>query len=189
MDLFEGAAVVALGLGLVAEEVAETVAAAGEALETFGEAVVTVLGAGDLEVAAEFLVDGAEGAVGVVEGGTEGGGEEAGFEAGGAEDGDGLLVFDADDGEVGGGEAMAAGVLGGAGLAGGSAGSSGARGVGAVGGELLCADRWGGVWHADSPLVRGVARAGAWVRNAAGLSGGKAGDHFSGRSVNGPERE
>jgi hypothetical protein len=96
-------------------------------------------------------------------------GEEAGFEAGGAEDGllgesdalkgeeflgvDGVVevhqvflemgdlieVFEADDGEAGSGEAVFAGILGGAGLALWGAGACGTASVGAVGGELF----WG----------------------------------------------
>jgi hypothetical protein len=154
-------------LRLVTEEEAEDVAVAREPLKTFREGVVAVLFARDFNVAAEFLVHGVEGAVDTFEGVIEAGGEDAGFEAGGAEDGllgeghalddeqflgaDGLVggeetgveesrsqgVEEADDGEVGGGEAMFAGVLGGAGLAGGSAGSGGAGGVGAVGGEFF----------------------------------------------------
>jgi hypothetical protein len=102
--------------------------------------------------------------VGDVEGLIEAVGEEAGFEAGGAADGllgdghaldgEGLLgvgglvdgdevgaemgdlveVFEADDVEAGGREAVAAGVLGGLGFALGGAGAGGMGGVGAVGG-------------------------------------------------------
>src|SRR5450756_2587335 len=54
-----------------------------------------------------------------------------------AEFGDLVDVFEADDGEGGGGESMFAGVQGGAGLALGGAGSGGLGGVGAIGGELL----------------------------------------------------
>ena len=63
-------------------------------------------------------------------------------------DGDGVFaklgdlvdVFEADDGEGGGGESMFAGVEGGAGFAFWGAGSGGLGGVGAVGGELLIGD-------------------------------------------------
>ena len=112
-----------------------------------------------------------------VEGLVEAGGEEAGFEAGGAEEGllgegdafdgeeflgvdgpvggdevvpevgDLIEVFEADDGEVGGGEAVFAGVLGGTGLALGGAGAGGVGGIGAIGGELLWGDGVLGVWH------------------------------------------
>ncbi len=108
----------------------------------------------------------------------EAGGEEAGFEARGAEEGllgesdalkgeeflgvDGLVegdevflevgdlleVFKADDGEGGGGEAVFAGVLGGAGLARRGSRAGGFGGVGAIGGELLRGDGDFGVWHA-----------------------------------------
>jgi hypothetical protein len=54
-----------------------------------------------------------------------------------SETGDGVEVFEADDGELGSPEAVFAGVLGGAGLAFGGAGSGGSGGVGTIGGKLL----------------------------------------------------
>jgi hypothetical protein len=48
-----------------------------------------------------------------------------------------LKFFEADDGEVRGGEAVFAGVLGGAGLAFGGTGAGGVRGVDTIGGELF----------------------------------------------------
>jgi hypothetical protein len=104
-----------------------------------------------------------------VEGLVEAGGEEAGFEAGGAEDGllgeghafegeeflgvDGVIgcdeVFETDDGEVGGGEAVFAGILGRAGLAFRGAGAGRIGGVGAIGGELICGN---GERHGNSTL-------------------------------------
>jgi hypothetical protein len=101
----------------------------------------------DIAIAGEILVHEVGDVGGGFESLIEAGGEEAGFEAGGAEDGllgegdaldgkeflgvDGLVdgeevlpevvnfleVFEADDGEGGGGESMLAGVLGGAGPA------------------------------------------------------------------------
>jgi hypothetical protein len=58
----------------------------------------------------------------------------------GAEVGDFLDVFEADDGEAGGGEAMLAGVLGGVGLTRLRSWSGRTGGIGAVGGELLFRD-------------------------------------------------
>ena len=55
----------------------------------------------------------------------------------GGEMGDFVEIFETDDGEAGSGEAVGAGVLGGAGLAFRRARSGGAGGVGAIGGELL----------------------------------------------------
>src|SRR6202035_2525484 len=55
----------------------------------------------------------------------------------GAEVVDFLEVFEADDGEVRGGEAVLAGVVCGAGLAVGGAGAGGLNGIGAIGGELF----------------------------------------------------
>jgi hypothetical protein len=118
------------------------------------------------------------GVISGVEGLVEAGGEEAGFEAGGAEEGllgegdaldgeeflgvDGLVdvqkivlevgdfieLFEADDGEGGGGEAVFAGVLGGAGLALWGARPGGFGGIGAIGGELFLGDGVLGVRHA-----------------------------------------
>jgi len=126
-------------LGLVAQEQRPGIALAGDAAEAFGEGVVAVLGAGDLQVADQIFRHGDDGVAGAVEGFVQAGGEEAGFEAGGAEQGmlgkgdalegeqllgvdglvdvdqvvleagDGFQVFEADDGVIGGGEAMAAG--------------------------------------------------------------------------------
>jgi hypothetical protein len=108
----------------------------------------------------------------------EAGGEETAFEARGAEEsllsegdaldgeeflgvdgledgqevvlevGDLLEVFEADDGEGEGGEAVFAGVLGGAGLALWGTGAGGLGGIGAIGGELFLGDGVLGVRHA-----------------------------------------
>jgi hypothetical protein len=69
-----------------------------------------------------------------------------------AELGDFVDVFEADDGEGGGGESMFAGVEGGAGLAFGGTGSGGMGGVGAVGGELFMGYGLLGAWHSVPPL-------------------------------------
>ena len=89
VEIFEGAAVLALGLGLVAEEDGPAIGLAAEAEESFGEAVVAVLGASDFDgaISGEFLAHGCEGAIVGVEGCVEGGCEQAGLEPGGAEDG------------------------------------------------------------------------------------------------------
>jgi hypothetical protein len=113
----------------------------------------------------------------VVEGFIEAAGEEAGFEAGTAEEGllgegdaldgeellgidglvdgdqvgfefgDGVELFEPDDGKVSGGETVLAGVLSGAGLALGGARASGAGGIDAIGGEAPGGDGFGGGWH------------------------------------------
>ncbi|HUI53384.1 MAG TPA: hypothetical protein VLY04_00340 [Bryobacteraceae bacterium] len=154
-------------------------------MKTFGEEVVAVLGAGDLDVADEVLLHEEVGPAVARHDGIEAGGEEAGFESGGAEEGllgesdaldgeeflgvdglvggdevglevgDGLEVFEADDGEVGGPEAVLAGVEGGAGLAFGSAGAGGAGGVGAVGGELLVGNGGVGMRHENCLSIEG----------------------------------
>jgi hypothetical protein len=178
----EGAAVLALGLGLVAEEERPSIGLAGGAQEAFGEAVVAILGSGDFDIAiaGKFFAHGSEGVVGSVEGFVEAGGKEAGLQAGGAQDGllseghafqseellgvDGLVdgdqigleaidfagVFEANDGERGGGEAVFDGVAGGAGLAFGSFGSGGLGGIGPIGGELFGGRWFGGAWHGAS---------------------------------------
>jgi len=72
----------------------------------------------------------------------------------GLEVGDGVEVFGADDGEGGSGEAVLAGILGGAGLAFRRAGAGRTSGIGAVSRELLL--RCSGFRHAVS-LIRRVA--------------------------------
>ena len=165
LEFLDGAAVVAFGLGLVAEEEGPGfLGFADEVVEAGGEAVSAVLGfdlfGGELEID----VEGDEGffSVGMHEGAVEGEGEKAGFELGQAKDVvlgegdafdgeqflgvgglvggdqvvaeavDGVAVFDLDDVEVGAGEAMLAGVLGGSGLAFGGAGAGGFLSIGAV---------------------------------------------------------
>ena len=138
-ELLNRPTVVALRLGLVTEEESPGVALAGDAAEAFGEGVVAVLSAGDLQVADQVFSHGDDGVAGAVEGFVQAGGEETRFQAGGAkegvlgegdafegeqflrvdgvidgyevvpETGDGLQVFEANDGVVGGGESVAAG--------------------------------------------------------------------------------
>ena len=174
VEILDGAAVEALGLGLIAEEEGKAVGVFVEAVEAFGEEVVAVLGLGDFVIVVDELVgDAHQGAAVAVEGLIEEGGAKAVVEAFDAEEGllgegdaldgeellgvDGLVdgdevlaeagdlveVFEADDGEGGGGESVFAGVLGGAGFAFWGAGSGGLGGVGAVGGELFIGDGFG----------------------------------------------
>src|ERR1039457_424135 len=148
VEIFDGAAVEALGLGLIAQEQAPTVGGVDEALEAFGEEEVTILGLDDSNIVVdEVAADADQGPAVAAEALIEAVGEQAGFEAGGAEEGllgegdaldgeellgvDGLVAGDevfaeagdivdfleADDGEGGGGEAVFAGILGGASLA------------------------------------------------------------------------
>jgi hypothetical protein len=132
-----------------------------------GVGAVLGLRDGEIAIADEVLGHADEEPAGGVEGFVETGGEEAALEVGDAEDGllsesdaldgeqllgidrpvdrdeigaemgDFLEVFEADDGEVRGGEAMLAGVLGGTGLALGSAGAGGVGRISAVRGELF----------------------------------------------------
>ena len=132
-----------------------------------GEVAVLGLGDFDVAIADEVGGHGEEGLVAAAQSVIEAGGEEAAFEAGGAEEGlaadghalegeqffgvDGFVggdevgaevgdfveVFQADDGKDGGGEAVLAGVLGGCGLALSGARTGGESGVGAVGSELF----------------------------------------------------
>ena len=164
-ELLHRAAVLPFGLGLIAQKQAPGAGLPDQAAEAFGEGEVAVLGAGDFQVADDFLGHGDDGLARGVQGLVEAGGEQAGFQAGGAEQGllrqgnafegepflgvdgavevgqvglevgDGLEVFQADDGEVGGGESVAVSVLGGAGLALGGAGAGGAGCIGAIGGQ------------------------------------------------------
>ena len=165
VKIFHGAAVQALGLGLIAKEEREAGGLAGLEVETFAEGVGAVLGFGDFDIAGEIAGQGQGERVIAVEHLIEAGSEDAGFERGGAKEGllgegdafdgeeflgidglvevdqivlqpgDGILLFEADDGEVGGGEAVFARVLGGAHLTLGRARAGGAGGVGAVGGQ------------------------------------------------------
>jgi hypothetical protein len=178
VELLDGAAVVAFGLGLVADGQGPTVGLFDHAVESFAEHVVAVLGAGDLEIAGEFLRHEEEGVAGGVEDLGEAGGEQAGLEARGAEEGllgegdaldgeellgvDGLVdgeevgsemvdfleVLEPDDAEGGGGETVFAAILRGDGLTLRGAGSGGLGGVGAIGGELFGGDGFTGTWHA-----------------------------------------
>ena len=143
VELLDGAAVVAFGLGLIAESQGPTVGMFHQAVESFAQCVVAVLGAGDFDIPipGEFWGHEDYRAKAGVEGLVEAGGEEAGFQARGAEDSllgegealdgeeflgvDGLVdgdevgaemgdlveVFEADDREGGGGEAMFAAIL------------------------------------------------------------------------------
>jgi hypothetical protein len=109
-----------------------------------GAAVVAVLGAGDFDIpiAGELCVHEDHGVTGVVEG------DEVASEMG-----DFIEVFEADDGESGGREAVFARILCGAGLTLGGAGPGGLGGVGAIGGELFLGDGFSGTWHAfDLPF-------------------------------------
>ena len=140
--------------------------------------------------AGEFRVHEGYGVAEAVAGLIEAGGEEAGFEAGGAEErllgesdalegeeflgvdglveghevvremGDLLEVFEADDGEGGGGEAVFSGILRGASLARRGSGAGGFGGIGAIGGELLRGRGFLGVRHAVIVPLQGVARGG-----------------------------
>jgi len=169
-------------LGLIAEEQREAVGFASQDLETLGQGAGAVLGPGDFDIADEVVGEGIDQAAIAIEGLVEATGEESGFESGGAkqgllgeghaldgekllgidglvegdevlaEAGDGVDFFEADDGEVGGGEAVLAGVLGGDGLAAGRARSGGAGGVGAVGGEALGGDVAGFGWHGGAGM-------------------------------------
>lgn len=170
LKLLDGAAVIALALGLIAEEQDPDVGAARHALEAEGEDVIAVLLAGDVGVVRELV--GHEGHRLIVGGESfvEGVGEQAGFEAGHAEqsqlsdgdalDGEQLLgvdrlvvvdevgfearefldVFEADDGKRGGGEAVLVGIARGARLPLRRARAGGALRVSPVGRELLGRD-------------------------------------------------
>lgn len=174
VEFVEGSAVVALGLGLVAEEEAPGGGVLHvDAMEAVGEEVA--LGLEFVGIVVEFAIerDGGGFLIALDEDFVERSGAEAGFDAGDAEEAvlgegdafegeeflgvdglvggdeagaeavDGGAVFDGDDGEGVGGEGVFAGepmcncVLRCSGLAGGGAGAGGAGGVSPVGGELF----------------------------------------------------
>ena len=165
-ELLQRAAVVPLGLRLITQEQVPDVAFAHDAAETLGDGVVPVLAASGFEIAHKFLAQRVDGISVAVHSLVQAGGEEAGFEAGGTEEGllgdghaldgeqflsvdglvngdqvgfevgDGLQVFEADDGEIGGSEAVTARILSGPGLTSRGTRAGGAGGVGAIGGQL-----------------------------------------------------
>ncbi len=167
VEIFDGAAVEALGLGLIAEEPQKSAGLGHHALEALGDREAAVLGSGDLDIvtADELGGHGEKGEVfTAAERLVETGGKDAAFEAGrteegllgesdaldgeellgvdgavdgdqvGAEVGDVVEFFEADDGEGGGGEFVFAGVLGGGGFAFRGARPGGVCGIGLVGG-------------------------------------------------------
>jgi hypothetical protein len=167
-------------------------------VEAIGQVEVAFLGLG-FDIHDDLRMRGAEFSAGAY-GFAEAVGEEAGFEAGGAEDGllgegdalkgeeflgvDGVVgfdevfaevgdlveVFESDDGEVGGGEAVFAGILGRAELALRGAGAGRPGGIGAIGGELF----WGnGKRHGNSTLRLEDGTEGGLSLKLAAASGGK----------------
>jgi hypothetical protein len=187
MEVFDGAAIEAFGLGLVAEE--GGVEFGVETAEAFAEVIVAILGGIGRSV--EVLPEAGEGIAGGREGLIEEAGEEGGFDAGETFHGllregdafDGLLllrvdgaiaaqgvgaklgirvaVFHQDDVEAFGAEAVFAGVLCGTGFALGSFGAGGMAGIGSIGRALLV-----GCGHGSSTEV--VARARAMSRRQNG---------------------
>jgi len=96
VEFLDGAAVEALGLGLIAEEEGKTVGVFVEAVEAFGEEVIAVLGLGDLVIVVdERFANAHQGAAVAVEGLIEEGGAQAGVEA-----------FDAEEGLLGEGDTL-----------------------------------------------------------------------------------
>ena len=200
VEFLHGAAVHALGLGLIAQEKLPRIGLAGVALETDGETEAAILRDGDLDVAGEVVTEEVGGAALGGDGLIHGGGVESGLKGVDAVDGllgkgealdgeefqgvDGLVavdefgaengevveLFEADDGVAGGGEAVLAGVGGGAGLAFGGTGAGGAGGVGAIGGEALRGDGFGGWLHA-SAVAREQAVGGGGFRQVIGIKG------------------
>jgi hypothetical protein len=78
-------------------------------------------------------------------------------------------VFGFDDGEVGGGEPVLAGVLGGCGLTFNGPGARGLRGVGSVCCQLLLGDGFVGFGH--MPLISGNTEARQWKAGEFGSDG------------------
>lgn len=164
VEFLAGSAVLTFGLGLVTEEEGKGIGTAREAVETSGEGEGVPLAFRNFRFFPQLDVDVGGVALLGGYGFLEAGSEEAGFEAGGPEyrmlgqshafNGEKFLgvngavdvdevgsnggefgeVFGFDDGEVGCGEAVLAGVLGGSGFAFGGAGSRGPGGIRPVGG-------------------------------------------------------
>src|ERR1035441_7983565 len=95
----DGAAIVALGLGLVAQEEEPGMGPLGEAVKAFGDVEIVFLAEGDFAAAqaGHLLVHGVDGMAVGPERLVEASGEEASFEAGGADEGQ-LAEGDAFDG-------------------------------------------------------------------------------------------
>ncbi len=100
LELLDGAAVVALGLGLIAEQQGPGIGALRHAVEARSQGEVAVLSAGDFDVAVagQLGAHGSEGVIAVIDGHIHAGGEEPGFQARRAEEGM-LGQGDALDGE------------------------------------------------------------------------------------------
>ena len=150
---------------------------ADQSFETDSEAEAAILGAGDPNVASEVVGEEIGGEAIGGDGFIHGGGVEAGFEGGAAEerllgegdalDGEQLLgvhgpvggdgvgaeifegieLFEADDGELGGGEAVLTGIPGRTRFALRCAGTGGVCGVGAICGQTPFGDGFGGFRH------------------------------------------
>jgi hypothetical protein len=88
IEFLDRAAVLALGMGLEKDQKSPVVGFLREAAEAFASGEITVLRAGDFDIAVAREIDrhGADGVAGVIESFVESGSEEAGFETGAAED-------------------------------------------------------------------------------------------------------
>ena len=88
VEILDGAAVEALGLGLIAEEELPGIGLAVQSVEADGEAEAAVLGAGDLDIADELIVEevvrSAMGGDGLI----QGRGEETGLQTSATEEGE-----------------------------------------------------------------------------------------------------
>src|SRR5271157_27788 len=87
VELLGGPAILAFGLGLVAQQQGKAVGPQDQAMEAIAQQVVTVLGKSDFDLLAELRVHGHAELSAGVEGFAQAQAEESGFEAGGAEDG------------------------------------------------------------------------------------------------------
>src|ERR1035438_4398137 len=88
-EFFDGTAVVALGLGLIAQEEGPGMRPLGQAVKALGDGEIVSLAEGDftLAQAGHFLVHGVDGFAVGSKSLVEASGEKAGFEAGGADEG------------------------------------------------------------------------------------------------------
>ena len=83
----DGAAIEALGLRLIAEKELPGVGFAVQAVEADGEAEAAILGAGDLDIADELIVEEVVRSAVRGDGLIQGSGEETGLQAGAPEEG------------------------------------------------------------------------------------------------------
>jgi hypothetical protein len=86
VEILDGAAIEALGLGLVTDDEEKAGGFAGKAVKAFGEPIGAVLAGGDGDSVGDFRVLEDQGSAGAFGGFVQAGDEESGFESGAAKE-------------------------------------------------------------------------------------------------------